>query len=49
MTHEAYAAKSVKPTLLYEAHSAPMALLFYTGNQFPEEYDGDAFVTMQVR
>lgn len=46
MTHEAYAAKSVKPTLLYEAHAAPMALLFYTGDQFPGEYHGDAFVAM---
>lgn len=46
MSHEAYAAKSVEPALLYEAHSAPMALLFYTGDQFPDEYEGDAFVTM---
>ncbi|WP_079715641.1 PQQ-dependent sugar dehydrogenase [Parapedobacter luteus] len=46
MTHEEYAAKSVKPTLLYDAHAAPMDLLFYTGDQFPEEFSGDAFVTM---
>ncbi|SEL02744.1 PQQ-dependent sugar dehydrogenase [Parapedobacter koreensis] len=46
MTHEEYAAKSVKPTLLYDAHAAPMNLLFYTGNQFPGEFNGDAFVTM---
>ncbi len=31
----------------YHAHSAPLAFAFYTGEQFPEEYRTDAFVTMR--
>ena len=31
----------------YVAHSAPMQLAFYTGAQFPAEYQGDAFVAMR--
>jgi glucose/arabinose dehydrogenase len=31
---------------MYQAHSAPISLVFYTGQQFPPEYRGDAFVTM---
>lgn len=27
-----------------QAHSAPLGLAFYYGNNFPEEYDGDLFV-----
>ncbi|GAB3341152.1 sorbosone dehydrogenase family protein [Larkinella ripae] len=46
MTHEEYAKKTTKPTLLYEAHAAPMSLLFYTGAQFPADYRGDALVSM---
>lgn len=46
MTHEEYAAKCTAPALLYTAHAAPMAMLFYTGRQFPEQYRNDAFVTM---
>jgi glucose/arabinose dehydrogenase len=33
-----------KPEVLFEAHSAPLGLVFYTGRQFPAEYRGDAFV-----
>ena len=32
------------PDVLIQAHSASMALTFYQGNNFPEEYRGDAFV-----
>lgn len=46
MSHEAYAAKTIKPELLHTAHAAPMDLLFYTGSQFPAEYKNDAFATM---
>ncbi len=46
MSHEAYAAKTVKTELLYTAHAAPMDLLFYTGSQFPAEYKDDASATM---
>jgi glucose/arabinose dehydrogenase len=27
-----------------QAHSAPLGLTFYTGQQFPQEYRGDLFV-----
>ncbi|MDQ3623262.1 MAG: PQQ-dependent sugar dehydrogenase [Verrucomicrobiota bacterium] len=45
MTWEEYAKTCRAPVLTATAHSAPMALLFYTSSQFPEEYRGDAFVT----
>lgn len=31
----------------YTAHAAPMQLVFYTGNQYPAAFRGDAFVTMR--
>lgn len=46
MTWEEYAAKTIKPELLYTAHAAPMNFIFYTGAQFPAEYKNDGFVTM---
>lgn len=46
MTWEEYAKKTVFPVLTYDAHSAPMDLIFYKGAQFPKEYSGDAFVTL---
>ena len=33
-----------EPLLAFPAHWAPNALLFYTGDQFPERYRGGAFV-----
>ena len=42
----AFCAKTRAPSLMYQAHSAPIGLVFYTGQQFPSEYRGDAFVTM---
>jgi glucose/arabinose dehydrogenase len=33
------------PALTVQAHSAPLALAFYTGTMFPAEYHGDAFMT----
>lgn len=36
---------SVSPTLIgFPAHLAPVGLLFYTGNQFPEKYKNGAFI-----
>ena len=32
------------PTVELQAHSAPLGLTFYSGEQFPEEYRGDLFV-----
>jgi glucose/arabinose dehydrogenase len=39
-------AKTRTPEVLFEAHSAPLGLLFYTGSQFPVEYRNDAFVAI---
>ena len=32
------------PTVAFPAHMAPNAILFYTGNQFPEKYKNGAFI-----
>jgi glucose/arabinose dehydrogenase len=32
------------PEVLFEAHAAPLGVVFYDGSQFPPEYQGDAFV-----
>ena len=42
----ALAAKVIVPDVLVEAHSAALGLVFYTGRQFPKEYQGDAFVAL---
>jgi glucose/arabinose dehydrogenase len=34
------------PVLTYQAHSAPIAMVFYTGAQFPGDHRNDAFVAM---
>jgi glucose/arabinose dehydrogenase len=39
-------AKSIVPDVLFPAHSAPTGTLFYTGDNFPAEYRGDAFVSL---
>jgi glucose/arabinose dehydrogenase len=46
-TKEAYCPTTLAPTLTYQAHSAPISMVFYTGQQFPAEYTGDAFVAMR--
>ena len=38
-------AKSITPDVLFQAHSAPTGLVFYTGANFPAEYKNDAFVS----
>lgn len=35
---------AINPTVFFPAHMAPNALLFYTGNQFPEKYQHGAFI-----
>ncbi|HVJ39431.1 MAG TPA: YbhB/YbcL family Raf kinase inhibitor-like protein [Stenotrophomonas sp.] len=47
LTKAQWAAISEPMVLGYTAHAAPMQMLFYTGNSFPKEYRGDAFVTMR--
>jgi glucose/arabinose dehydrogenase len=34
------------PAVEIQAHSAPLGLAFYTGTQFPQEYQGDLFVVL---
>jgi glucose/arabinose dehydrogenase len=38
--------KVTVPDVLMQAHSAPMQIVFYDGNNFPAEYRGGAFATM---
>jgi hypothetical protein len=38
--------KVTEPDVLMQAHTAPLGITFYTGRQFPEEYQGDAFIAM---
>ncbi len=42
-----YAEGSVEPIGLHTPHAAPMQMTFYTGDAFPEEYRGDAFIAMR--
>lgn len=38
--------KVIVPDVLFEAHAASLGIAFYTGNMFPGDYQGDAFVAM---
>jgi glucose/arabinose dehydrogenase len=38
--------KTTVPDVLLQAHSAVLGLLFYQGNMFPKEYQGDAFAAL---
>jgi len=38
---------AVTPDLLFEAHSSAMDIVFYTGEQFPSDYRGHAFVALK--
>lgn len=52
-SREAYCEGTIAPALTYQAHSAPLGLVFYDTNRYPEatrfpqEYNGDAFVTFR--
>ena len=39
-------ASTITPDVLFQAHSAPTGLAFYTGSNFPAEYKNDAFVSL---
>lgn len=39
-------AQSKLPDVLFRSHSAPLGLVFYDGDDFPEAYRGDAFVAL---
>lgn len=40
------AGKVTLPDVLMQAHSAPLNIAFYTGENFPADYRGDAFVAL---
>ena len=42
----AFCRNTVGPALGLTAHSAPLGMVFYTADQFPEEYQGDLFVAL---
>jgi glucose/arabinose dehydrogenase len=42
--NQAFCDTTIKPALPMQSHSAPLGISFYTGQQFPPEYQGDAFV-----
>jgi len=46
-TYKDYLALTTLPQLLYDAHAAPMQMIFYTGAMFGSEYQNDAFVAMR--
>jgi glucose/arabinose dehydrogenase len=46
-TKAAYALKTEPSVLEYQAHSAPIGMVFYSGGLFPSEYRGDAFIAMR--
>lgn len=41
---DGYCANTGVPAVKMQAHSAPLGLAFYTGDQFPAEFKGDMFV-----
>lgn len=46
-TYQQYLQKTTLPTLVYQAHSAPMGMAFYTASMFPADFKNDAFVAMR--
>lgn len=46
-TYQQYLQLSTLPSLTYQAHAAPMQLMFYTGSRFPASYHNSAFITMR--
>jgi glucose/arabinose dehydrogenase len=47
MSREEFCATTEPPALTYQAHASPLDMLFYSGEQFPEDYRGDAIVTLR--
>jgi len=46
-TKQEYCSLTEAPALTYQAHAAPIGMVFYTGDSFPDGYAGDAFVAMR--
>lgn len=47
MTRQEFCMTTEAPALTYQAHAAPMQIVYYTATRFPAEYHGDAFATMR--
>lgn len=47
ITLEQWRDETTNPVLMYTAHAAPMQLVLYTAEQFPQEFRTDAFATMR--
>lgn len=47
ISREAYCAQTEPSVMTLTAHSAPLAMRFYTGTQFPAAYRNDAFVALR--
>lgn len=45
-SHPDLKARMITPDVLIQPHSAPLGFTFYTGNQFPAEYQGDEFLAL---
>ncbi|MCU0496864.1 MAG: PQQ-dependent sugar dehydrogenase [Anaerolineae bacterium] len=47
MSKAEFCQTTIAPALEYQAHSAPIGMIFYTGSQFPAEYQDDALIAMR--
>ncbi len=45
-SHPDLRAREITPDVLLQPHSAPLGFAFYTGHQFPAEYQGDEFLAL---
>jgi glucose/arabinose dehydrogenase len=43
---ETFCENTTPPVIQLQAHSTPLGLTFYTGEQFPEEYRGNLFIAL---
>ncbi len=46
-TTDQYCGNTLAPAINYQAHSSPIGMVYYAGDQFPADYQGDAFVAMR--
>jgi glucose/arabinose dehydrogenase len=46
-TRQEFCAGTEPSLLMFQGHSAPMQMVYYTGDQFPAEYRNDAFIALR--
>lgn len=46
-TYQQYLRLTTLPVLGYQAHAAPMQMVFYNGSMFPAEFRNDAFIALR--